>query len=214
MNFRNKSDKGFTLVELLVGMAITGIMLAGLYSVYTGQQKAHLAQVQVIDMQQNLRAALLIMTREIRMAGYDPYVMYGAGMTAIGNGSSGNPMSFTLVADTDGVNNDLLAETAASEPLLTDETGELKTVAFELFDADGDGDTDLGRSQDGGGLQPIAENIASLLFTYMDRNGNVTIDPTRVVSVGISITATNDIAATDYQAQARSLTTTVKCRNL
>ncbi|MBN1907686.1 MAG: prepilin-type N-terminal cleavage/methylation domain-containing protein, partial [Deltaproteobacteria bacterium] len=62
---------GFTLVELLIAMAIAGVVMAGVYSAYSSQQRSYLAQEQVAAVQQNLRVAMYFMEREIRMAGCD-----------------------------------------------------------------------------------------------------------------------------------------------
>ncbi|MFC1863124.1 prepilin-type N-terminal cleavage/methylation domain-containing protein [Thermodesulfobacteriota bacterium] len=67
-----KSDKGFTLVELLIAMVITVIVMSAVYSVYYSQQKSYRTQQQVAMMQQNLRGAMIMLTKDIRMAGYDP----------------------------------------------------------------------------------------------------------------------------------------------
>ena len=66
------NHKGVTLIELLVAMAAGTILMAAIYGAYQGQQKAFVNQQLVVDMQQNVRAAMLLMTREIRMTGYDP----------------------------------------------------------------------------------------------------------------------------------------------
>ena len=65
-----KKEKGLTLIELLVAFAITGLLVAGLYRTLTGQQKTYVIQEQVVDMQQNVRAAINRMMTEIRMAGF------------------------------------------------------------------------------------------------------------------------------------------------
>ena len=62
-------NKGFTLIEILVSLAILGIVLAGIYSVYTMQHKSYIVQEQVANMQQNERIALHMITRDIRTAG-------------------------------------------------------------------------------------------------------------------------------------------------
>lgn len=62
--------KGFTLVELLVTLAISGVVMAGVYSVFYTQQKSYTTQEQVSEMQQNLRAAMLMISRDARMAGF------------------------------------------------------------------------------------------------------------------------------------------------
>jgi prepilin-type N-terminal cleavage/methylation domain-containing protein len=66
---KNK-ESGFTLVELLIAMTIGLIILAALSSTFLMQRKIYDVQEQIVEMVQNARAAMDIMTREIRMAGY------------------------------------------------------------------------------------------------------------------------------------------------
>lgn len=61
---------GFTIVELLVAMAISLIVMAGIFSTFKSQQDSYVVQSQVSVTQQNLRAALFMITRDIQMAGY------------------------------------------------------------------------------------------------------------------------------------------------
>ena len=61
---------GFTLTELLITMAISGILLAAVVSTFITQQKAYALQTQLADMRLNTRAALDMVVREVRMAGY------------------------------------------------------------------------------------------------------------------------------------------------
>ncbi len=65
-----KKNKGITLIELLVALVISSILVAGLYRTLIGQQKTFNVQDQVVDMQQNARAAINRMMTEIRMAGF------------------------------------------------------------------------------------------------------------------------------------------------
>jgi type IV pilus assembly protein PilW len=71
--------EGFTLIELLVSMVIFAVALTAIYTSYLTQQKAYLAQRQVTVMQQNLRAGMYQLERELRMAGYDPHRTAAAG---------------------------------------------------------------------------------------------------------------------------------------
>jgi prepilin-type N-terminal cleavage/methylation domain-containing protein len=66
------NQRGFSLVELMVAMAIAGFAMAGIYGVYNAQIKIHVTQSVVVDNQQNLRNAMFIIQNSIRMAGYDP----------------------------------------------------------------------------------------------------------------------------------------------
>lgn len=61
---------GFTLVELLVSMGIGLAVLAAVAGTFIAQSKYLNAQEQINEMQQNARAAMDIMVREIKMAGY------------------------------------------------------------------------------------------------------------------------------------------------
>lgn len=65
-----KKEKGLTLIELLIALVISGLLIAGLYRTFINQQKTYTIQEQVVDMQQNVRAAINRMMTEIRMAGF------------------------------------------------------------------------------------------------------------------------------------------------
>jgi prepilin-type N-terminal cleavage/methylation domain-containing protein len=65
-----RKEKGFTLVELLVAMAISGIVVAAVYTAFVTQQKSYTVQDQVAETQQNARVGLDLIAREVRMAGY------------------------------------------------------------------------------------------------------------------------------------------------
>jgi type IV pilus assembly protein PilW len=68
----SRSNQGFTMVELLVAMAVALLALAAIYSTFLNQYRSYRIQEEISEMQQNLRAAMLYMEREIRMAGCDP----------------------------------------------------------------------------------------------------------------------------------------------
>jgi len=66
---RNK-QQGFSLTELMVAMVIGLIVLAGVSSVMVSNKKTYTAQDSLARMQENARAAMLIMTRDLRNVGY------------------------------------------------------------------------------------------------------------------------------------------------
>ncbi|MCX5897411.1 MAG: prepilin-type N-terminal cleavage/methylation domain-containing protein, partial [Proteobacteria bacterium] len=70
--FKKCNKAGFTLVELMVAITIFGFVSAAMYATYQQQQDSYLTQEQVADMQQNLRAALFFITRDLKKAGFDP----------------------------------------------------------------------------------------------------------------------------------------------
>jgi type IV pilus assembly protein PilW len=181
-----KKRNGFTLIELMVALAISSIVMAGIFSVYWAQTKSQRKQQQLVERQQNLRAALFLMERDIRLAGYDPTKTNIAGI----EDAKTDTLQFTMNiggGDSDGIDNDFDG--------LTDED----TPGQELdgIDNDGDGTTDepdeadeSGYSDDviagagerisyrldgtnlirnaGNGDQTAAFNISSIEFDYLD----------------------------------------------
>ena len=64
---------GFTLIEMLIALVVTMVIMGGAYSVFNSQQRQTTIQINVSDAQQNSRAAMDFLSRDLRMAGYDPY---------------------------------------------------------------------------------------------------------------------------------------------
>ena len=62
---------GITLIELLVAFVICAIVVGGIYRVFVSQTRAYTIQDQVVEVQQNIRSAMEILLRDLRMAGYD-----------------------------------------------------------------------------------------------------------------------------------------------
>lgn len=67
---RTMTEHGFTLIEIMVSMVISSLVVAGIYGVYTIQQRSYTTQEKVTEIQQRLRSAVDFMSRDIRMAGY------------------------------------------------------------------------------------------------------------------------------------------------
>ena len=156
---RITNSQGFTLVELLITMAIAGIVLGAVYGTYRSQQKSYVAQDQVGAMQQNLRAAMDYMARDIRMAGYDPLLSGNFGITDIKlrsmnnveDDSGNSSIKFTMDKDEDGV------------------LDSNETIYYCIYDypvASPDGNPDLARAVGGGGRQLLGQNIQALGLAY------------------------------------------------
>jgi type IV pilus assembly protein PilW len=230
---RVNKDNGFTLVELMIAVAISGIVSIAIYSAYVAQQRSAIAQEQVGEMQQSIRAGLNIMEHEIRMAGHDPRASAGASITT----ANASQLIFTMVADTDGNDND--------GDGTKDEEDELESVEYYLYDAYSDGDQDLGRRTPTN-TQAVAENIDAIEFRYTLNDASQTLTPTaaqladiRAVQVSILARAgradqnfTNTMTYTPASGNAwdlngaaagsapndnfrrRLFITTIKCRNM
>lgn len=178
-------NKGFTLVELMVTLSMTGIIVAAVYSTYTLQQKTYIAQDQVVEMQQNNRVAIFHMVRELRMAGYSPQDNDDVTITA----ATLSGISFKQDLNEDGDAAD------------ADESITYGFTATEDNDNNGVVNSSMGvtslRRNSGGGLQEIAENIQAIEFLYNLDNGIRTTSPSNaqlddIRSITISILARAD----------------------
>lgn len=65
-----KPEPGFTLVELLIAMLVSSIVLLAVFSLFWAQQRTFKQQSELARNQAQLRAALHVVARDIRMAGY------------------------------------------------------------------------------------------------------------------------------------------------
>jgi type IV pilus assembly protein PilW len=221
MNLRT-CNKGFTLVELLVSMAISAVVLGCVYSSFYAHQKNFHAQEQTAAMQQNLRSAMYLMEREIRMAGYDPTGDAGAGI------HTANTNSIRLIKD--------ITDDSGTGPADGNADDINEDITYAVLDADGDGDTDLARTDaNGAGTQLLAENIDALNFVYLDKDGSSTANISEMRSVQITVVARAARPDRGYdgsgsflnqqgqiiftpsagdQFRRKLLTEEVKCRNL
>ena len=184
-----RDKKGFTLVELMITLAMSGIIVAAIYSAYIIQQKTYYTQGQVVDMQQNIRAALEMMESEIRMAGYDPTGNATAAITTATNSQ------FAFSQD---LNGDGSVTAGAANP---NENIVYRFAATDDANNDGIADTfpaaqttpvSLRRESNGGGLQPIADGIQAIEFYYtLDDGVTKTLTPAldKIQSVQITILA-------------------------
>jgi len=68
----NSGESGFTLTELLIGIVLSGIVIAGVYGFFVSQIKTYSLQEQLVEMQENARIAIDTIVRDLQNAGYDP----------------------------------------------------------------------------------------------------------------------------------------------
>jgi len=217
-----KNMHGFTLVELMIVVLLTAIAVIAIYRGYTAFSHSADVQEQVIEMQQNLRAAMFMMGREIRMAGCNPTDEASAGILT----ADPNTIRFTM---------DLHGKDTDDPPDGTTNDDD-EDVTYFLQDWNGDGVTDLMRNTPEKGDHPVAESIDALDFIYLNADGNETTDLSQIRTVQITIVARvgkgdpgysdnityynlQDPADPIYTAagdnfRRRRLGTNIKCRNL
>jgi prepilin-type N-terminal cleavage/methylation domain-containing protein len=64
-----RRDAGLTLVELLVTLVVASLVATSTYVFFTGQQRMYETQTKLLNVQQNITAAMEMMTRYARVAG-------------------------------------------------------------------------------------------------------------------------------------------------
>lgn len=137
-------ERGFTLIELLVVLSIQGILMAALVMSFTSQLRTHRQQEQMSEMQQSARAAMDLIAREVRMAGYDPT---RAGIAGIAYDVDVLRIAADLNGDGDAADSN-------------------ENVAY------GHDPATLRLTRDtGGGRQSVAEQVEFFAFEYRDANG-------------------------------------------
>ena len=67
---KGRRGAGFTLVEVMVAVAVGSIMLAAIMALFLNQRRTLNATRQMHDMQQNVRGGMEMLSRELAMAGY------------------------------------------------------------------------------------------------------------------------------------------------
>ncbi|RWX49753.1 Type IV pilin N-term methylation site GFxxxE [Candidatus Electrothrix communis] len=163
MQRREQKENGFTLIEVMVSMVIASFVFAGIYGVYTIQQRSYTVQEQVSEMQQKGRAALDFLVRDIRMARYnDPDGACTSGDMAVW---SAGPASFTF--DTCDQSN---TQQTVTYSLIVDNTKE--PPAYRLV-----------RTVGTGTAQTIAEDIEAVEFFYTIENNTEPVTFTSMLTV-------------------------------
>lgn len=159
-------DRGFSLIETLVAMALLGLVLAATGSLLLAGHAAYAVGTARAEATQSARVALERMGSELRQAGYDP------------QGTRFEPI---LVAEPARVT----LQRDLNENGIIDSTRERITYLLR--------GTVLRRDA-GGGAQPLAEGVSGLWLTYYDRADMPTTDPSQVASVGIRIEVSRSTA--------------------
>ena len=139
------SNQGFTMIELLVAMVLALVAMGLIYSTARSQSRSYMVQEEVVVMQQNVRAGMFNMVREIQMAGCNPTTWATAGIT------QANALSISFTEDVTG-------DTAGSAP-----DGDVNDANEDITYTIDLANNNLTRNG-----QIAAENIDALDFVYLD----------------------------------------------
>jgi type IV pilus assembly protein PilW len=169
MDKSRAGQRGFTLVEMLIAIALTAMIGTALVSIFITDSRRFSVQTQVVDMQQTLRAGMDMFSQELLLAGYDPTESLNFGITDI------------RLRDIDN-NLDPAGNSSIIFTVDIDENGVIdgnETISYVLFDGPSgtpNGRTDLGRNV-GAGRFILASNVDALGLAYaFDQDADRVID--------------------------------------
>jgi len=184
------NPNGFTLLEVMITLAISGIAMAAIYGVFISSSQSYRTQEGVVDAQQGARVGLDFMVRNIRMAGFDPTGTAAAGIEVASATNIRFTADMNMDGDIDNADEERLTYTFAG--------GTLSQIRYE--------------GTASASTQPLIDMVSAMAFTYLDANGVVTANLADIRSVIISITCQGTGAR--GQIHTRTLSTRVNCRNL
>jgi len=168
--WQTTSREGFTLIEMVVALGLSLVTVTGVYSLYVSELRAQNVREDRLEMQQQARVVIDVVSRELLMAGFDPRgVNKDVDLTNDFQGITYHPDRLTIKADLNG--NGLIADPNES-------------IIF-VYDAK----THTLRRNTGGGNQPFGENIESVLVQYYDQEGKPTANSLAIRQVGITVIA-------------------------
>jgi type IV pilus assembly protein PilW len=204
-----KQKEGVTLIELLVALAIFGIVIGAIYRLFIVQTKAYTVQDQAVEVQQNVRSAMEILLRDLRMTGYDDDSP--ASTVTI-------PTPISAFTDSSITVNYEYYDSGAAQY-------QRHTVAYSL----GAGNLLRQRDRNPPGdsiTEPLLENVDVLNFSYgIDTNNDGVVDSWvnaagvggyKIIAVQVTLTARPDQTNPDVQKRVspRTLISAVMLRNL
>lgn len=171
--------RGFSLVEMLIAMAVGMVVLGAMYGVFNIQSKTLSNQEEIVAMQQSVRAGMDMIAREIGMAGYNPAGATFAGVTY-------DTTQLRIMADLNG----------------DQDTGdENEDIVYKYYDENSAYPYQIKRKTGGGDFQPFVENVQSFTFQYLKSDGIATAATSAEVRQ-IRITITGRTAKPDSSYSA------------
>ena len=154
-----RSNTGFTLIELMVAMVVGALVIAIMYAVYTVQQRSFKRETMVVDAQQSVRAAFLLVEKDLRMIGYDRFNTDLFGITDIRLDANNNgTLEFTADMGDGTMDNGLL-----------DSLDRFRYALYDEASTSSVGNLDLGRTAGTVGVDPtrlVAAGIEALGFAF------------------------------------------------
>ncbi|MGM0609388.1 MAG: prepilin-type N-terminal cleavage/methylation domain-containing protein [Candidatus Muiribacteriota bacterium] len=180
-----KNENGFTLVELMVAIVIGLIVTVAVSGFFISEKRVYESQTNIIDMQQDLRTSISLMTSEIRMIGYNPLKSSDFDVDKAIETIGDDHIIFLADFNENGT---LEADTERIRYKLDDGT---LYRALGAKKADG--------TEDNNFLEPIAENVDAFDLVYLNEDGDETTDHEEIRAVQIAIVVRSGTSVSSSQ---------------
>jgi prepilin-type N-terminal cleavage/methylation domain-containing protein len=202
----SKSPNGFTLIEVLVTMAMATLILAAVFTVFANYTRSNNIQTITADIQQDINAGISFMEQDIRSAGLNPRELTsGVGFTAASS------TAFTFTSD-----NDFNGQVAVDDPGTV--VNELVTSPDESITYTYNAVARTLTRTNLAGPQLVLGNVFALEFTYYDNNSKINVNPIPAASLedirAVNINITLSESSKRYGTFSRRIETRVFCRNM
>jgi type IV pilus assembly protein PilW len=185
----------------MIAIAITGVILGAIYTVFASANQSYFTQNNVADTQQRARIAVDFMVRDIRSAGLDPMLANVAGIEE----ATATKIRFTADRNMNGA----IDNGPGIRERLTYEYDGNNLYLYE--------GADIG-SPPPAGTEILIDNVNALNFTYRDADGVAMARPVAVGNLADirTVEVTITCLGKDYKRNDinRTLQTRISCRNL
>jgi type IV pilus assembly protein PilW len=198
---RAVNETGFTLVELMIALVLFLIVVAGIYATFTFQQEAYLQTESRVNMVQEARAAQFFMTRDIKMAGYDPSTFASTGFNQADVAEASFSMDIAGNGDSTNVESTNFALTTAGGAIVDDGICPDDTTCRLSREW-------CSNEDNCGGMQPIAEDIEAFELCYTIGHMYATTAPTTLERDEITSVIVSLLMRQTYRSKAYQNTNT------
>lgn len=195
---RSIRANGFSLVELMIALAIASVVAAAIFSVHASLARSYTKQNVAADIQQVVRAGIDYISEDIMMAGLDSEGSAGAGIEV----ATATNIRFTLDRNMNGQ-----IDTTDSERITYAFNAVTNRLDQCLYEGTGSDD-----------WENLMDNVINSSFAYRDADGNDLGDPVPAAQLADIRTVLISITVQEPAGRGvvvnRTYTNRIRCRNL
>lgn len=224
---RVRSERGHTLLELTISMAVSAILLVGFTQAYGGMTRGIQSELQLGVYGDNVRLAFQQVARDLRLAGSNP-----SADPLLFDGDPSTDVAVDLDPDKNGnITDAILIRSNRSEAATTAESTSqtLETIMIHYdrassrlyrhawYSIPNEPGTEVSSHNSNRATYdttPILENVCSCSFQYLTTDEVVTTDPALVANVDLTVqTAAGAKGCSDNGSFLRSSYARIRIRN-